>query len=159
MGWGLNLAQVWIDPLPLQGQGWLFQMEKTDHIVLSKFDAFRGTHLSSHDHCNYIGRLYHENTPVALTGCLEQPGDKMDVTIVSKHLGSSKMFQVDFHGNVEEIESELGNGKSSTVAREVGIDGEGGLKKDILRDMTIQRMTIRRMLIERHFWLATLHIK
>ena len=51
--------------------------------------------------CRYIGRL--TNNPwssVAVTGCLTQPGDKMEVTMLSNHSIYS-MFTVDYNSNTE----------------------------------------------------------
>ena len=51
--------------------------------------------------CNYIGRLQNDPTSsLAVTGCLNKPGDKMEVTLVSKK-NKNKMFLVDFERNTE----------------------------------------------------------
>ena len=58
--------------------------------------------------CRYIGRL--QNSPsssVAVTGCLNKPEDKMEVTMISDH-NIYKMFSVDFSGNTEVIKNPLG---------------------------------------------------
>ena len=60
--------------------------------------------------CNYLGHL--RNSPsssVAVTGCLNKPGDKMDVTLISEH-NINKMFSVDFFGNAEVIKSAFEKG-------------------------------------------------
>ena len=65
--------------------------------------------------CNYIGHL--KNSPsssVGVTGCLNEPGDKMEVTIISKH-NKNKMFIVDFDGNAEIIKNPFGEGGSNNL--------------------------------------------
>ena len=60
--------------------------------------------------CNYLGHL--RNSPsssVGVTGCLNQPGDRMDVTLFSEH-NINKMFSVDFSGNAEVIENPFEDG-------------------------------------------------
>ena len=53
--------------------------------------------------CNYIGRLRNDPTSsLAVTGCLNKPGDKMEVTLISKN-NKNIMFSVDFEGNVETL--------------------------------------------------------
>ena len=60
--------------------------------------------------CNYLGHL--KNSPsssVAITGCLNKPGDKMDVTLISKN-GISEMFSIDFYGNTDVIKTPFEEG-------------------------------------------------
>ena len=60
--------------------------------------------------CNYLGRLQNDvASSVAATGCLNQPGDVMDVTLISKN-NINKMFSVDFFGNAEIIENPFKQG-------------------------------------------------
>ena len=49
--------------------------------------------------CNYLGHLKSDpaSSSVAATGCLNNPDDRMDVTLISKH-NINKMFSVDFNG-------------------------------------------------------------
>ena len=54
--------------------------------------------------CNFIGRLANRDSNVAVTGCLNKPGDKMDITLLSD-LNTNHMFQMDFFGNVEVVEN------------------------------------------------------
>ena len=55
--------------------------------------------------CNYIGHLKNETSAlVAVTGCLETPEDKLEVTMISKH-NKNKMFLLDHDGNAEVIKS------------------------------------------------------
>ena len=50
--------------------------------------------------CNYLGHLKSDpaSSSVAATGCLNNPDDRMDVTIISKH-NINKMFSVDLDGH------------------------------------------------------------
>ena len=51
--------------------------------------------------CNYIGTLRNDPTSsVAVSGCLNKPGDKMEVTMISDSC-KNQMFMVDFNGNAE----------------------------------------------------------
>ena len=60
---------------------------------------------SSHG-CAFIGHLAdHRISSAAVTGCLDKPGDKMDITLLSDHNTMSHMFQVDFFGNVDVVEN------------------------------------------------------
>ena len=54
---------------------------------------------SSTEGCNYLGNL--RNTPssiVAVTGCLQKPEDKMEITMLSNH-SLHNLFTVDINGN------------------------------------------------------------
>ena len=67
--------------------------------------------------CNYLGRLRNDRaSSVAVTGCLIQPGDSMDVTLISKN-NANKMFSVDFFGNTERIENPFKQGGSIDLIR------------------------------------------
>lgn len=60
--------------------------------------------------CNYIGRLRNDPaSSVAVTGCLNKPEDKMEVTIISSN-SRNQMFEVDFNGNAQVIHSPFQNG-------------------------------------------------
>ena len=67
-------------------------------------------HESSTGGCNYIGRL--RNSPsssVAVTGCMNKPGDRVDITLISEH-STNTMFTVDFFGNTEIVKNPFENG-------------------------------------------------
>jgi len=71
--------------------------------------------------CNYLGHL--RNSPsssVAVTGCLNKPGDKMEVTLISEN-NINKMFSVDFYGNAEVIKNPFEEG---ALSRALPIDRE-----------------------------------
>ena len=60
--------------------------------------------------CNYLGRLRNNpSSSVAVTGCLNKPGDKIEVTLISEH-NINKMFSVDFNGNAEVIKNPFEEG-------------------------------------------------
>ena len=65
-------------------------------------------HYRSHDAaeigCNYLGSLQSDPTSsVAVTGCLNNPVDKMEVTMIADNI--HKMLSVDFHGRATAIEN------------------------------------------------------
>ena len=65
--------------------------------------------------CNYVGKLKKDpSAVVAVTGCLNKPGDRMEVTMISKN-NINKMFSVDFNGNAEVIENPFAGGGNETV--------------------------------------------
>ena len=81
-----------------------------DELVLSHYkmndDAVVG--------CNYLGHLLRSpsSSSVAVTGCLNKPGDKMEVTMISKN-NINKMFAVDFFGTAKIIQNPFeGEGKT-----------------------------------------------
>ena len=61
--------------------------------------------------CNYHGHLRSDpsSSSVAITGCINKPGDRMDVTLISKN-NVNQMFSVDFYGNAKVIENPFKNG-------------------------------------------------
>ena len=53
--------------------------------------------------CNYLGRLMNDvSSSVAVTGCLDKPGDTLDITMISKNSNYS-LFVVDYFGNTKII--------------------------------------------------------
>ena len=55
---------------------------------------------------NFIGHL--KNVPdssVAVTGCLEKPGDKMHITMIAPIEAKSSIFELDFNGQVTALEN------------------------------------------------------
>ena len=77
-----------------------------DDLILTHYKMYE----SSMGGCNYLGRL--RNSPsssVAVTGCMNKPGDRMDITLISEH-NINKMFTVDFFANTEIVKNPFGNG-------------------------------------------------
>ena len=82
-----------------------------DELVLSHFkmneDAVIG--------CNYLGHLRGSpSSSVGVTGCLNKPGDRMEVTMISEN-SLNEMFAVDFYGNAQIIKSPFEEGGKSIV--------------------------------------------
>ena len=83
-----------------------FQNGVQDELELTQH-KFQG---SSNVGCNYLGRLRNDvASSVAVTGCLNKPGDIMEVTLISKN-NINKMFKVDFNGNAEILENPFEHG-------------------------------------------------
>ena len=60
--------------------------------------------------CNYIGRLHGDSTSsVAVTGCLNKPDDRFQVTLLSRH-SKDKMFFLDYYGNAEVVQRPFHDG-------------------------------------------------
>ena len=54
--------------------------------------------------CNYLGSLQSDpSSTVAVTGCLNNPEDKMEITMIAYDI--HKMLSVDFHGSATAIEN------------------------------------------------------
>ena len=61
--------------------------------------------------CNYLGNLRHSRSSiVAVTGCLDKPGDKMEVTMYSNKKAKSMMYTVDYNGKTEPIKGAFEDG-------------------------------------------------
>ena len=87
-----------------------FANGKQDELVLSHYKMNK----KAASECNYIGNLRSDpSSNVAVTGCLNHPGDHLEVTIISPN-DVNKMFKVDYDGNAEIIKNpfELGGIKS-----------------------------------------------
>ena len=77
-----------------------------DDLILTHYKM----HESSTGGCNYLGRLKNNHySSVAVTGCLNKPGDLMEITLLSEHT-TNKMFTVDFSGNTEIVKNPFGEG-------------------------------------------------
>lgn len=74
--------------------------------------------------CNYHGHLRSDpsSSSVAVTGCINKPGDRMDVTLISKN-NVNQMFSVDFFGNAKVIENPF---KNRVVSQAVPKDRDDG---------------------------------
>ena len=70
--------------------------------------------------CSYLGNL--RNTPsssVAVTGCMKNPEDKMEITLISDH-SPHKMFAVDVAGNTLRLSSPFEEGGRSKSVHLIG---------------------------------------
>ena len=78
----------------------------SDDLILMQYKM----HESSMGGCNYLGRLRQSpSSSAAVTGCLNNPGDRMEVTLISEH-NTNRMFTVDFLGNTEIVKNPFGDG-------------------------------------------------
>ena len=59
----------------------------------------------SNSPCNFIGQLKNvHDSSVAVTGCLDKPGDKMHITILSDIDAKSAIFELEYDGRVTVLE-------------------------------------------------------
>ena len=71
-------------------------------------DFLKLKHYRSHEAaeigCNFLGSLQSDpSSSVAVTGCLNNPEDNMEITMISDNI--HKMLSVDFHGSAMAIEN------------------------------------------------------
>ena len=65
--------------------------------------------------CSYTGHLRNDTSSrVTVTGCMNKPGDQMEVTMISKS-NMNKMFLVDFDGNAEVIRNPFEKQQSGVI--------------------------------------------
>ena len=86
-------------------------------------DSLELSHYKMHERavvgCNYHGSLKNDpSAVVGVTGCLNKPGDKMEVTLISKN-NINKMFTVDFNGNAEIIKNPFEGGGNLTLFSDI----------------------------------------
>ena len=71
--------------------------------------------------CNFLGRLRNDvASSVAVTGCLNKPGDIMEVTLISKN-NVNKLFKVDFDGNIEVLANPFENGGNKEIKNAISL--------------------------------------
>ena len=73
-----------------------FENGVTDSMVLEPY--------SKHP-CNFIGKLRNHRGSTAVTGCLNTPGDKMHITLLSELNNKSVAYELDFDGHLTDIEN------------------------------------------------------
>ena len=74
-------------------------------------------HADSTTRCSYTGQLRGDrSSSVAVTGCLNEPGDRMEVTLISEN-NINKIFTVDFDGNTELIKNPFEDGRQISIAK------------------------------------------
>ena len=65
--------------------------------------------------CNYVGTLKNDQSAVvAVTGCFNNPGDRVEVTMISKN-NINQMFSVDINGNAEVIRNPFSEGGNDNI--------------------------------------------
>ena len=79
----------------------------TDDVILKEYKINKNSPAA----CNYIGHLKSYDSSIAVTGCMDKPGDRMDVTLLSEHNPNSMMYSVDFYGNTQIIENPFKYGR------------------------------------------------
>ena len=76
---------------------------------------------SSNAGCNFLGRLRNDvASSAAVTGCLDKPGDIMEVTLISRN-NINKMFKVDFDGNVDVLANPFENGGNKEIKNAISL--------------------------------------
>jgi len=81
-----------------------------DELELTEYKPYGS---SSNAGCNFLGRLRNDvASSAAVTGCLNKPGDIMEVTLISKN-NINKLFKVDFDGNAEVLANPFEHGAQS----------------------------------------------
>ena len=82
-----------------------------DDLVLTHYKMYP----NSVGGCNYLGHLKNDDmSTAAVTGCLNNPDDKMEITLLSQH-STNSMFAVNFLGETEVITSPFEEGGRSVL--------------------------------------------
>jgi len=88
-----------------------FPNGKRDYMDLTPFRV----NANSAKICSYTGHLRNDpSSRVAVTGCMNTPGDQMEVTMIS-HSNINQMFLVDFDGNAEVIDNPFEKQRSKVI--------------------------------------------
>ena len=61
----------------------------------------------SNSPCNFIGKLKSTASSLAVTGCLNGPGDKMYITLLSDFNTKSAIYELDYDGHLTAQENPL----------------------------------------------------
>ena len=77
-----------------------FENGITDDLLLEPY---------SKSACNFIGKLKSYTSSLAVTGCMNNPGDKMHITLLSELNTKSAMYELDFHGHLSALENPFKN--------------------------------------------------
>ena len=66
--------------------------------------------------CRYIGKLRQDiQSSAAATGCLNKPGDKMEITLISNRT-ADQLFSVDFDGKTKVLKNPF-EGSGTTLMK------------------------------------------
>ena len=91
-----------------------FENGKTHEMILEPF---------SESSCNFIGELKSEpGSSVGVTGCLENPDDKMYITLLSDDNSLSYAYIMDYDGKVTADENPFKNQKGFYITKQFHID-------------------------------------
>ena len=89
-----------------------------DELELTEYKPYGS---SSNAGCNFLGRLRNDvASSAAVTGCLNKPGDIMEVTLISKN-NINKLFKVDFKGNAEVLANPFENGGIKEIKNAISL--------------------------------------
>ena len=73
-----------------------FENGQTHEMILEPY---------SNSACNFIGELKYIHGTVAVTGCLNKPGDKMHITVLSDLNTQSSIYELNYNGHVTALEN------------------------------------------------------
>ena len=91
-----------------------FENGNTHEMILEPF---------SESPCNFIGELKSEpGSSVGVTGCLENPEDKMYITLLSDDNSLSYAYIMDYDGTVTADESPFKNQKGFHITKQFHLD-------------------------------------
>ena len=91
-----------------------FENGNTHEMILEPF---------SESPCNFIGELKSEpGSSVGVTGCLENPEDKMYITLLSDDNSLSYAYIMDYEGKVTADENPFKNQKGLYVTKQLYLD-------------------------------------
>ena len=91
-----------------------FENGKMHEMILEPF---------SESPCNFIGELKSEpGSSVGVTGCLENPDDKMYITLLSDDNSLSYAYIMDYDGKVTADENPFKNQKGLYITKQFHID-------------------------------------
>ena len=89
-----------------------------DELELTEYKPYGSR---SNAGCNFLGRLRNDvASSAAVTGCLNKPGDIMEVTLISKN-NVNKLFKVDFDGNTEVLANPFENGGNKEIKNAISL--------------------------------------
>ena len=73
-----------------------FENGQTHEMILEPY---------SNSPCNFVGKLKNNDGTVAVTGCLDNPGDKMHITLLSDLNTKSSIYELNYDGEVTALEN------------------------------------------------------
>ena len=78
-----------------------FENGETHEMILEPYSE-------SESQCNFIGSLKSEpGSSLAVTGCMEKPGDEMHITLLSAFNTLATTYTLDYDGRVTAVESPI----------------------------------------------------
>ena len=73
----------------------------------------------SNSPCNFIGELKDHPSSLAVTGCLDKPGDKMHITLLSDLNTKSYLYEMDYEGHITAEENPFKYQKGLIIIAEI----------------------------------------